>query len=115
MFSEEAQELARQTIRAATAVYQRAAQVAAVCTEAHENEVVVAIVDQNGVFRGAEILPLDELYARYAPLDNQKWLVTFSPQTTQATIEDRCYQLSRSAQTRLETMQRRAARDNQTA
>ncbi len=101
----------RHTIHAAEVLHDRARAIARACGEAHSDEVVVAVVERNGVFGGAWPIPRAQLGERIAALDDGGWTLVFAPGTLLAEVEARCLELARLAFRRWEALRRWAGKN----
>lgn len=112
-FSKEAFERPFHSLQAVGTLCEQAGAISSVTMEAREDEIVVAVVQRDLSFGGAWIIAREDLVSQIHLMEGQgEWSFTFSPHTSLAEVEERCFQLSRIAFKRWEAMQRRASRQD---
>lgn len=100
----------KQTIHAAELFHGQARSIAAACMEAGSNELVVAAVSPDMVFRGIWTIARDQLSDHVLGLDDGGWSMSFSPGLDVREIEERCLRLARISFARWEAMMRWSSR-----
>jgi hypothetical protein len=101
----------RKTIQAAEQFHRNAAAIAHACVEAGDGEVVVAVVEREGMsFVGCWIVPREEIPVQVARLDRGDWSLLFSPGADRDEVEERALQIARLAFRRWEVALRWMAR-----
>lgn len=111
IFSQDAFERPYRTLRAGCLVREQAAAISRAARDARPDETVVAVVEPDLSYGGAWILARQQLGEQLPLLEAAGgWSFTFAPGSTQAQVEQRCFQLVRAAYTRLAAMERRAER-----
>ena len=93
----EASRHARRAIEAAETLHDRAPAIAQVCARAASDQLVVAVVEENGAFGGAWPVALCEVAARLGPLEAGGWTLTFAAQTPEEEIRTRALEMARLA------------------
>jgi hypothetical protein len=110
VLTRDAVERTRRTIHAAEVLHDRARAIARICTGARAGQVVVAVVEPDGVFGGAWPIERAEVSDRLGPLEDGGWTLLFDAGTGVAEIEERSMTMARLAFRRWEAMRRWAAR-----
>ncbi len=110
VLTRDAVERTRQTIHAAEVFHDKARTIARICAGAGTDQVVVAVVESDGVFGGAWPIDRAEVSERLGPLEAGGWTLLFSAGTGVAEIEERSIAPARLAFRRWEAMRRWAAR-----
>jgi hypothetical protein len=110
VLTRDAVERTRRAIHAAEVVHDRARTIARICAGAGADQVVVAVVDPQGVFGGAWPLERAEVSDRLGELKGGGWTLLFAARSGVAEIEDRSMAMARLAFRRWEAMRRWAAR-----
>ncbi len=100
----------KQTIHAAELFHGQAKSIAMACREAAPDELVVAAVSPDMVFRGIWTISRDQLSNHILGLEDGGWSMTFSPGLAVAEIEERCLRLARISFARWEAMMRWSSR-----
>ena len=108
--SPDAADRPKRTIRAARTLAARADAVARVCADARADEIIVAVINPDGVFGGAWVIPRAHLHERASRLPGGGWSLTFAPQTTREQIEARCDDLAHIAGRRWRIIQGRSGK-----
>ncbi len=108
VLTKEAAERAQWVVRAAEALHEQARAIAHTCSEAEEDEIIMAAVEQDLSFSGTWIIPRGQMYDDVLHLeDNEgKWVLTFGPLTSVEEIKDRCTTMAHFARKRREAIQR---------
>ncbi len=65
--------------------------------EAASDQLVVAVVEEDGTFGGAWPVALREVAARLGPLEAGGWMLTFAAQTPEAEVRARALEMARLA------------------
>jgi hypothetical protein len=101
---------ARRAIEAAETLHDRAPAIAQVCMKAASDQLVVAVVEEDGTFGGAWPVALSEVAARLDPLEAGGWTLTFAAQTPEEEIRARALEMARLAFRRWLALRRWVAR-----
>jgi len=109
VLTKEAVDRAKRTVRAADVLHDKARAIAQVCAKADPDEVVVAVVEQDGRFGGTWPIAAAQLSTRVEHLEAGGWVLLFSPSTPVGDIEARCRELARLASRRWDAMRRWSA------
>jgi hypothetical protein len=113
IFSKEAFERPFHSVQAAGTLREQAGVISHASADAREDEIVVAVVQRDLSFGGAWIIARENLVKQiHLVEDKEGWSFTFSPNTSQAEVEERCSQFARIALKRWEAMQRYTGRQN---
>lgn len=112
-FSEDALNRPRRTLKAIETLRGKAEAIAHVSESAHEDEVIVVIVQADGASGGIWTLAREEMVRQmHIVEDTGGWSFTFSPHTSTAQVEDRCNELASLVNRRLKIMQYRMKHEN---
>lgn len=105
-FSQEAIERPYRTLEAAGILREKAEVIERATSNAHEDEIVVAVIHGDLSFGGVWTLAREDM-ARQVLLveDEGGWSLLFSPNSSISHVEERCDELARIAQKRADAMQ----------
>lgn len=110
-FSEDAMNRPRRTLQAIEVLRGKAMAIAHVTANAKEDEIVVVVVQADGDFGGIWTLAREDMVKQMKVVEDKAgWSFTFSPHTSSAQVEQRCDELARIVNRRLQGMQRRMER-----
>jgi hypothetical protein len=106
-FSQEAIERPRRALEVPTILRSKAPAIERATSEAHKDEIVVAVVNEDLSFGGVWTIAREEMLRQIPIVEGDGgWSFTFSAQTSAKEIEHRCAEYSRIATRRWDVMQR---------
>jgi hypothetical protein len=106
-FSPHAMERPRRSVRAAEILRKNAWAIELATSDAHDDEIVVAVVRDDLTFGGAWTIAREDMIRQIPALEGKDgWSFTFSSQTPTVEIERRCNEYARLSNRRWELMQR---------
>lgn len=109
-FSRAASDRPKQTIHAAELLHDNADAIAYACSEASEDEVVVAVITVDMAFGGIWTIPRGDIRDRVPALEAGGWSLILSPDTGREEVEERALGLARLAFKRWEALRRYASK-----
>jgi hypothetical protein len=96
----------RDAIHAAAVFRSQAATIAAACAVAPAESMVVALVERDLRFAGAQALPAAQVWQQLADLEGDGWTLVFTAQTAEPEIQARCQEFAELAELRRAAIER---------
>jgi len=112
-FSEDALSRPQRTLQAIEVLRGKSEAIAHVAASTQEDEIIVVVVQADGEFGGIWTLAREDMVKQiHIVEDKGGWSFTFSPNTSAFQVEERCNELARLVNRRLQGIQDRIRREN---